>query len=56
MMAAPVEFLGTIYHLDEPLVFQAARFFNPSTTVASSQIQIRNPGKTKGDNGGNERW
>ncbi|KAI7849571.1 hypothetical protein BDC45DRAFT_273016 [Circinella umbellata] len=56
MMAAPVEFLGTIYQLDEPLVFQPARFFKPSTTVASSQIQIKNPGKTKGDSGGNERW
>ncbi|KAI9489947.1 hypothetical protein BDB00DRAFT_884311 [Zychaea mexicana] len=55
-MAAPVEFLGTIYELDEPLVFQPARFFKPSVSIASSQIQIKEPGKTKGDSSGNERW
>ena len=55
-LAAPVEFLGTIYQLDEPLVFQPSHFFKPSVSVASSQIQIKNPGKTKGDSGGNERW
>ncbi|CDS06725.1 hypothetical protein LRAMOSA09252 [Lichtheimia ramosa] len=54
--AAPVEFLGTIYRFDEPLVFAPSKLTSPTVTTATSQIQIKDPGKTKGDSSGNERW
>lgn len=54
--ADPAEFLGTIYHLEDPLIYQPGGLFNPVVSTATSQIQIRNPGSTKDDNSGNERW
>ncbi|OAD05986.1 hypothetical protein MUCCIDRAFT_106547 [Mucor lusitanicus CBS 277.49] len=54
--ADPAEFLGTIYHLEDPLIYQSAGLFHPVLSTATSQIQIRNPGSTKDDNSGNERW
>ncbi|KAK4511456.1 uncharacterized protein ATC70_012671 [Mucor velutinosus] len=54
--ADPAEFLGTIYHLEDPLIYQSGSLFNPVLSTATSQIQIRNPGSTKDDNSGNERW
>ncbi|ORY92037.1 hypothetical protein BCR43DRAFT_445289 [Syncephalastrum racemosum] len=54
--ANPLEFLGTVYQLDEPLIFPPAHFFHPRTHEAISQVQIKNPGKTKNDMSGNERW
>lgn len=54
--ADPAEFLGTIYHLEDPLIYQSGGLFNPVVSTATSQIQIRNPGSTKDDNSGNERW
>ncbi|KAI8085923.1 uncharacterized protein B0P05DRAFT_466089 [Gilbertella persicaria] len=54
--ADPAEFLGTIYHLEDPLIYQAGGLFRPVTSTATSQIQIKNPGATKDDNSGNERW
>ncbi|KAL9541578.1 hypothetical protein MBANPS3_009045 [Mucor bainieri] len=54
--ADPAEFLGTIYHLEDPLIYQSGGLFNPVLSTATSQIQIRNPGSTKDDNSGNERW
>ncbi|CDH55842.1 hypothetical protein RO3G_00189 [Lichtheimia corymbifera JMRC:FSU:9682] len=56
LTAAPVEFLGTIYRFDEPLVFASSQLTSPTVTTATSQIQIKDPGKTKGDSSGNERW
>ncbi|KAI8384173.1 hypothetical protein BD560DRAFT_385207 [Blakeslea trispora] len=54
--ADPAEFLGTIYHLEDPLIYQAGSFLRPITSTATSQIQIRTPGATRGDMSGNERW
>lgn len=54
--ADPAEFLGTIYHLEDPLIYQSGGFFDPVTSIATSQIQIKNPGSTKDDNSGNARW
>ncbi|OBZ90826.1 hypothetical protein A0J61_01130 [Choanephora cucurbitarum] len=54
--ADPAEFLGTIYHLEDPLVYQAGSLLHPITSTATSQIQIRTPGATRGDMSGNERW
>ncbi|CEP12749.1 hypothetical protein [Parasitella parasitica] len=54
--ADPAEFLGTIYHLEDPLIFQSGALFSPVVSTATSQIQIKNPGSTKDDNSGNERW
>ncbi|KAI8094440.1 hypothetical protein BDF21DRAFT_436287 [Thamnidium elegans] len=56
MGADPAEFLGTIYHLDDPLIYQSGKIFEPVTSTATSLIQIKNPGSTKDDNSGNERW
>ncbi len=54
--ADPAEFLGTIYHLEDPLIFQSSGLFDPVTSIATSQIQIKNPGSTKDDTSGNARW
>lgn len=54
--ADPAEFLGTIYHLEDPLIYQSGGLFESVTSTATSQIQIKNPGSTKDDNSGNERW
>ncbi|CEG66175.1 hypothetical protein RMATCC62417_02803 [Rhizopus microsporus] len=54
--ADPAEFLGTIYHLEDPLIYQSGTLFNATVSVATSQIQIKNPGATKDDMSGNERW
>lgn len=54
--ADPAEFLGTIYHLEDPLIYQSGKLFESVTSTATSQIQIKNPGSTKDDNSGNERW
>ncbi|KAI8985886.1 hypothetical protein BDB01DRAFT_786677 [Pilobolus umbonatus] len=54
--ADPAEFLGTIYQLEDPLIYQAGSPFNPVISTATSQIQIKSPGSTKDDNSGNERW
>ncbi|KAI8885250.1 hypothetical protein K501DRAFT_284429 [Backusella circina FSU 941] len=54
--ADPAEFLGTIYHLEDPLIYQPGGFFKSVSSTATSQIQIKNPGATKDDNSGNERW
>ncbi|KAG1449316.1 hypothetical protein G6F46_000860 [Rhizopus delemar] len=54
--ADPAEFLGTIYHLDDPLIYQSGSFFHPTVSIATSQIQIKSPGSTRNDNSGNERW
>ncbi|KAI9259100.1 hypothetical protein EDC94DRAFT_156235 [Helicostylum pulchrum] len=56
MGADPAEFLGTIYHLEDPLIYQSGKLFESVTSTATSQIQIKNPGSTKDDNSGNERW
>ncbi|KAG2205361.1 hypothetical protein INT47_007146 [Mucor saturninus] len=56
MGADPAEFLGTIYHLEDPLIYQSGGLFQSVTSTATSQIQIKNPGSTKDDNSGNERW
>ncbi|KAI8372479.1 hypothetical protein BD560DRAFT_395073 [Blakeslea trispora] len=52
------EYLGSIEKLDNPLVFEASPllYFKSKTSVSSSQIQIKNPGQTKDDLSGNERW
>ncbi|KAI8374190.1 uncharacterized protein BYT42DRAFT_575388 [Radiomyces spectabilis] len=53
----PIEFLGTIYRLEEPLIFQAARWLERGPlSYATSQIQIKNPGAIHNDYSGNERW
>lgn len=54
--ADPAEFLGTIYHLEDPLIYQSGSFFHPTVSIATSQIQIKSPGSTRNDNSGNERW
>lgn len=54
--ADPAEFLGTIYHLEDPLIYQSGGLFESTASIATSQIQIKNPGATKDDNSGNERW
>ncbi|KAL0090654.1 hypothetical protein J3Q64DRAFT_1009730 [Phycomyces blakesleeanus] len=54
--ADPAEFLGTIYQLEDPLVFEPGKIFHSTQSTAISQIQIKNPGATHGDNRGNERW
>ncbi|KAI8647084.1 hypothetical protein BD408DRAFT_449403 [Parasitella parasitica] len=56
MSADPAEFLGTIYRLEDPLIYQPGALFSPVVSTATSQIQIKNPGSTKDDNSGNERW
>lgn len=55
-VADPAEFLGSIYHFDEPLVFQPAGLFEPKISISTSQVQIKQPGNTDDDNSGNERW
>ncbi|KAI9276168.1 hypothetical protein BY458DRAFT_506573 [Sporodiniella umbellata] len=52
----PAEFLGTIYHLEDPLIYQAGALLNSTVSVATSQIQIQSPGSIKDDYSGNERW
>ncbi|KAI7870529.1 hypothetical protein BDF14DRAFT_1770954 [Spinellus fusiger] len=52
----PAEFLGTIYQLEDPLVFDSGSLFYSTQSTAISQIQIKNPGETHGDSRGNERW
>jgi hypothetical protein len=54
--ADPAEFLGTITHLEDPLIYQSGGLFKPVISTATSQIQIKSPGSTKDDNSGNERW
>ncbi|KAI7898620.1 uncharacterized protein BX663DRAFT_489888 [Cokeromyces recurvatus] len=59
---ATIEFLGTIETLEVPLIFEPSStffYFNSSSkkSIATSQIQLKYPGKTKaGDIDGNERW
>ncbi|KAI8341603.1 hypothetical protein EDC96DRAFT_522584 [Choanephora cucurbitarum] len=52
------EYLGSIEKLDNPLIFEASSllYFTSKTSVSTSQIQIKNPGQTKDDLSGNERW
>ncbi|CAO3612634.1 unnamed protein product [Mucor fragilis] len=52
------EYLATINKLDDPLIFEASPlfYFRSKSSVSTSQIQIKNPGETKGDASGNERW
>ncbi|KAI8646600.1 hypothetical protein BD408DRAFT_409934 [Parasitella parasitica] len=52
------EYLGTVNKLDDPLIFEASSlfYFKSKSSVSTSQIQIKNPGETKGDSRGNERW
>ncbi|KAK4520994.1 uncharacterized protein ATC70_006878 [Mucor velutinosus] len=52
------EYLATINKLDDPLIFEASPlfYFRSKSSVSTSQIQIKNPGETKGDTSGNERW
>ncbi|KAI8061375.1 hypothetical protein BDF21DRAFT_138266 [Thamnidium elegans] len=52
------EYIGTVNRLIDPLIFEAAPvfYFQSKTSDATSQIQIKNPGETKGDISGNERW
>lgn len=54
--ADPAEFLGTIYHLEDPLIFQSGGLFQSVVSTATSQIQIKDPGATKDDSSGNARW
>ncbi|KAG0737748.1 hypothetical protein G6F62_002187 [Rhizopus arrhizus] len=54
--ADPAEFLGTIYHLEDPLIYEAGTFLSSKESIATSQIRIKTPGSTKDDNTGNERW
>lgn len=53
-----IEYIGTVNRLVDPLIFEAAPifYFQSKTSDATSQIQIKNPGETKGDTSGNERW
>lgn len=53
-----VEYIGTVNRLVDPLIFEASSifYFQSKTSDATSQIQIKNPGETKGDISGNERW
>ncbi|KAI8576949.1 hypothetical protein K450DRAFT_254383 [Umbelopsis ramanniana AG] len=55
-VADPAEFLGSIYHFDEPLVFQPAGLFESKISISTSQVQIKQPGNSEDDNSGNERW
>ncbi|CEP13734.1 hypothetical protein [Parasitella parasitica] len=52
------EYLGTVNKLDDPLIFESSSlfYFKSKSSVSASQIQIKNPGETKGDSRGNERW
>ncbi|CAO0800529.1 unnamed protein product [Mucor circinelloides] len=52
------EYLATINKLEDPLIFEASPlfYFRSKSSVSTSQIQIKNPGETKGDVSGNERW
>ncbi|KAI9486889.1 MAG: hypothetical protein EXX96DRAFT_58118 [Benjaminiella poitrasii] len=52
------EYLGTFNSLETPLLFEASPlfYFKSKSSVSKSQIQIKNPGETKGDMSGNERW
>ncbi|CAO3637991.1 unnamed protein product [Mucor hiemalis] len=56
--SAKQEYLGTVNHLDDPLLFGPANIFHmrPKLSKSTSQIQIQNPGETNGDAAGNERW
>lgn len=54
--ADPAEFLGTIYHLEDPLIYQSGELFQSVVSTATSQIQIKDPGSTKDDSSGNARW
>lgn len=54
--ADPAEFLGTIYHLEDPLIYQSGGLFQSVVSTATSQIQIKDPGATKDDSTGNARW
>ncbi|KAI9280403.1 hypothetical protein BY458DRAFT_500586 [Sporodiniella umbellata] len=54
--ADPAEFLGTIYHLEDPLIYPAGSLLNTTDSIATSQIRIKSPGSIKDDNSGNERW
>lgn len=54
--ADPAEFLGSIYHFDEPLLFQPAGLFESQITTSVSQVQIKQPGHTDDGDSGNERW
>ncbi|GAA5807789.1 hypothetical protein MFLAVUS_001168 [Mucor flavus] len=56
--SARQEYIGTVNRLVDPLIFEAAPifYFQSKTSDATSQIQIKNPGETKGDTSGNERW
>lgn len=53
-----VEYIGTVTRLVDPLIFEPSPifYFQSKTSDATSQIQIKNPGETKGDISGNERW
>jgi len=53
-----IEYLATINKLEDPLIFEASPlfYFRSKSSVSTSQIQIKNPGETKGDVSGNERW
>ncbi|OZJ05234.1 hypothetical protein BZG36_02313 [Bifiguratus adelaidae] len=53
-----VEFLGTVYHFDEPLTFPSAPFSKGGRlTAATSQVRLKEPGYTEdGDKEGNEKW
>ncbi|KAF7723968.1 hypothetical protein EC973_001484 [Apophysomyces ossiformis] len=51
--ANPAEYLGSIYHFDEPLSFSSGVFSKSNDQVAISQIRLRAPGA---DQRGNERW
>ncbi|KAI8876874.1 hypothetical protein K501DRAFT_307663 [Backusella circina FSU 941] len=55
MESDPLEYLATIYRLEDPLIFKAGLFTEGEDT-AISQVQIKNPGETNDDISGNERW
>lgn len=56
--SAKQEYLGTVTHLDDPLLFGPTNLLKlrPKLSISTSQIQIQNPGETNGDAAGNERW
>jgi hypothetical protein len=55
MESDPLEYLATIYRLEDPLIFKAGMFSEGEDT-SISQVQIKNPGETNDDISGNERW